>query len=375
MPSFYGSDDLVWVGGPGERFRVFVGFGDEAIDCGLEIDEGMEDAPFEAPPGEFGEETLDGIEPGRRGRREVEDKSLVAIKPGADLRMLMDSVVVEDDMDGFLCRNLGVDDVQKADEFLVPMALHIASDHRPVEHIQSGEEGRCAVAFVVVGHGAQTSFFHRQTRLGAVKGLDLAFLINGKHDGVGWRIDIETNDIPQFTDEVRIARELELPKAMGLQTMRSPDTPDRAFTDTNRRGHHQSRPMGRLGVRVRQRQCHDAVGHVGGQGRNARRARFVPQKAINAFFHETLLPTPDAGLRFTSPAHDLMRSNAVRAEKNDGRPPHMFLGGATVLDNPFKTKTIRGTDFDRDSSAHAPDPQMRDALGIPKRTLLLGGDH
>jgi len=100
VPSFYGSDDLVWVGGPGERFRVFVGFGDEAIDCGLEIDEGMEDAPFEAPPGEFGEETLDGIEPGRRGRREVKDKSLVAIKPGADLRMLMDSVVVEDDMDG-----------------------------------------------------------------------------------------------------------------------------------------------------------------------------------------------------------------------------------------------------------------------------------
>ena len=94
VPSFYGSDDLVWVGGPGERFRVFVGFGDEAIDCGLEIDEGMEDAPFEAPPGEFGEETLDGVEPGG-GWREVEDKPFVAIKPGAGLWMLMDDVVVE----------------------------------------------------------------------------------------------------------------------------------------------------------------------------------------------------------------------------------------------------------------------------------------
>ena len=37
------------------------------------------------------------------------------------------------------------------------------------------------------------------------------------------------------------------------------------------------------------------VRHVGGQGRDARWARFVTQKAINAFFHEALLPAPDAG--------------------------------------------------------------------------------
>jgi hypothetical protein len=52
-----------------------------------------------------------------------------------------------------------------------------------------------------------------------------------------------------------------------------------------------------------------------------------------------------------------------------------FLGGTTVPDNPFKTKTIRGTDFDRGSSTHAPDSQMRDASGIPKRSLPLGGNH
>jgi hypothetical protein len=43
VPSFDGSDDLIWIGGPGEGFGVFVGFGNEAIDGGLEIDEGMED--------------------------------------------------------------------------------------------------------------------------------------------------------------------------------------------------------------------------------------------------------------------------------------------------------------------------------------------
>ncbi len=61
VPSFNGSDDPIWIGGPGEGFGVFVGFGDEAIDGDLEIDEGMEDAPPEAPFCEFGEESFDGV--------------------------------------------------------------------------------------------------------------------------------------------------------------------------------------------------------------------------------------------------------------------------------------------------------------------------
>ena len=104
--------------------------------------------------------------------------------------------------------------------------------------------------------------------------------------------------------------------------------------------------MGRLDGRVRQRQRHHALGDFGAQGRNARRARFVAEKTIDAFFHEPLLPAPHAGLRFARPAHDLMRSNAVRAQKDDGRPPHMFLGGAAVPDNPFKAKAVGGADFE-----------------------------
>ena len=94
VPSFHGSDDFVWVGCPCKGFGDFVGFGYEAIDGGLEIDERVEDAAFEPPSCEFGEEALDGVKPGG-GWREVEDKPFVAIKPGANLWMLMDDVVVE----------------------------------------------------------------------------------------------------------------------------------------------------------------------------------------------------------------------------------------------------------------------------------------
>ena len=47
-------------------FGIGVVFGDEAIDGGLEIDDGSEDASLQSPLGELGEEPFDGIEPERR---------------------------------------------------------------------------------------------------------------------------------------------------------------------------------------------------------------------------------------------------------------------------------------------------------------------
>jgi hypothetical protein len=47
-----------------------IGLGHEAIDGGLEIDQGSEHASFQPSLGQPGEEALDGIEPGGRGRSE-----------------------------------------------------------------------------------------------------------------------------------------------------------------------------------------------------------------------------------------------------------------------------------------------------------------
>jgi len=47
VPSSDGGDDLFGIGGPDEGLWVVVGFGDEAIDGGLKVGEGSEDAAFE----------------------------------------------------------------------------------------------------------------------------------------------------------------------------------------------------------------------------------------------------------------------------------------------------------------------------------------
>jgi len=63
-PTVSSCDDFIRIGLPDEGFGVVsVVFSNEAIDRGLEIDERMEDAILEPPPGQFCEEALDGIKP------------------------------------------------------------------------------------------------------------------------------------------------------------------------------------------------------------------------------------------------------------------------------------------------------------------------
>ena len=67
-------EDLAGGLGPGERLGIIVMFVDVAVDRGLQVDDGVEAAALEPAPGERREEGLDRVQPGARGRREVEDQ-------------------------------------------------------------------------------------------------------------------------------------------------------------------------------------------------------------------------------------------------------------------------------------------------------------
>ena len=55
------------MGGPAKGLWVIVGFREIAVDGGLKIDDGLEDAALQSSSGQLGEEAFDGIEPGGRG--------------------------------------------------------------------------------------------------------------------------------------------------------------------------------------------------------------------------------------------------------------------------------------------------------------------
>lgn len=81
----------------------------------------------------------------------MEGETRMALEPFAELWVLMGHIIVEDDMDGLLCRDLSLDLVEEADELLMPMLLHAAPDDLAFEHVEGGKQGSGAVALIVVG--------------------------------------------------------------------------------------------------------------------------------------------------------------------------------------------------------------------------------
>lgn len=115
-----GGDDGVGFGAPDEGFGVFVVPLDEAVDGGLEVDDGADHAVFQAAPAERGDEALDRVAPsivsktidpaanaaGVRmrprkalGRRDVEAPARMPRQPSRHVGRLLGRIVVEDHVD------------------------------------------------------------------------------------------------------------------------------------------------------------------------------------------------------------------------------------------------------------------------------------
>jgi len=99
VPPFDGGDNPIWVFGPDEGFWLFIVLCDEAVDGGLKIDDGAEDATLEAPVAQFSEKSLNSVEP-RAGRwREVKLPAWMAAEPSQNLRVLVSGVIIKNGVD------------------------------------------------------------------------------------------------------------------------------------------------------------------------------------------------------------------------------------------------------------------------------------
>ena len=94
------------------------------------------------------------------------------------------------------------------------MALHVAADHRAVEDVHRGEKRRCAVPLVVVRHGPGATLLQRQSRLCAIKRLNLRFF---RRPTARWRVradHVNIRDRRYFLDERRVVAQLELTRSV-----------------------------------------------------------------------------------------------------------------------------------------------------------------
>lgn len=293
----------------------------------------------------------------------------MASQPGDDLGVLVGRVVIEDPVHGRAGRDGFLDGVEEADELLMAMALHATADDLAIQHVEGGEQGRRAVALVVVRHGADPAFFQRQSRLRSVESLDLAFLVDRQHDGMGRRIDVKPDDVADLGGEGWIVGELEGPDAVRLQPVQVPDALDIREAHACRLRHGPPGPLGRLTRWRGQRQGDDPLAHFGSERRDARGTCFVAQEPVFAFLSEALLPAPDGGLALAGLAHDRVRAEPVSRGEHDPSAPDMFLRAVAVSHDGFEPGTVRSVYLDDDPRAHAPDSHTITATEIPWGTL------
>jgi hypothetical protein len=59
----------------------------------------------------------------------------MAGQPRSDFGVLVAAVIIEDHMDQRAGRDVALEAVEKAQKFLVPVALHVLADDAPVEQV------------------------------------------------------------------------------------------------------------------------------------------------------------------------------------------------------------------------------------------------
>ena len=125
----------------------------------------------------------------------------------------------------------------------MPMPLVALADHLPLQRLQCSEKRCSAITLVVVGHRAATTLFDRQTGLSPIQRLNLALFVHAQDDRLLRRIQVQSDHVGQFLQELGVAREFECLDKMRLQIVGLPDIVDGGLADTLTLGHRPATPM------------------------------------------------------------------------------------------------------------------------------------
>ncbi len=129
----------------------------------------VESASADHSSGNQSKETFHLIQPGTAGWREMEVESppLLRLQPALHLGALMGAVVVHDQMDFLIGREVLFQVIEEFDELPAAMPILAGADHLAIQYVESGEQSRRAMALVVVGLPFRQA--GPQGRIGAVR--------------------------------------------------------------------------------------------------------------------------------------------------------------------------------------------------------------
>ena len=196
-----GAEDVIGGFGPFEGFGVLVCRVDVVEDGALQLLGGAMDAAPDLLVGQQPEPALDLVQPGGAGGCEMGLPARPFGEPVADRLGLVGPVVVHDDVDVEISRDVRLDEVEEFAELSGPMARETFADDLSRGDVEGREERGRAVALVVVAAPLRLPGAHRQEGLGTVQGLDLALFVDTENQGTIRRRQIQTDDVADLLHE------------------------------------------------------------------------------------------------------------------------------------------------------------------------------
>src|SRR5437867_7008284 len=226
--AFDGGKDLVSGLGPHEGLRVAVRDVDVIANGALQFEGTAVRTPTKLPVRELGEEALDLIDPGRAFGREMDMKARASQQPALDQRRLVRAVVVEDEMNFQLLRDVEVDGVEELPKLDSAVTTVMLGDDLATLHVERGKQRRGAAPHVVMRPPFDLAGLQRQDRLRAIQRLNLGLLVHAQHDRAIRRIQVEPDDVPPLLDQERARRQLDALAAVRAQAEGPPNPRDTA---------------------------------------------------------------------------------------------------------------------------------------------------
>jgi len=138
-------------------------------------------------------------------------------QPECYTRMFVGFIIVHDQMQLQPRWSFAIYLLKKTNKLLVPMPQHTVTDHFPVEHVEGRKQRGRPVPFVIVCLRPTAPLLHRQSRLGSIQSLSLAFLIDTQNQDLIRRVQIKTHHILQFLNKMLVSADLERLDQMGLR--------------------------------------------------------------------------------------------------------------------------------------------------------------
>ena len=138
----------------------------------------------------------------------------------------MRTVVVHDQMHAETGRHIGVDGAQKLEKLGAAMATVQFTDHFAGGDIERGEQGRRAMAHVVMGAPLRKTWRERQYGLGTIQRLNLTLLIDTQNHRPDRWLQIQAHDVAHLLDKQRISGEFESFLALRLESKGPPNAGD-----------------------------------------------------------------------------------------------------------------------------------------------------